>query len=266
MVADADRNVPPAGAQRVGAALRRAREERGLSLEDVAGAVCSPVRHIQAIEEARIADLPPHPFTRGLVIAYASHLGLDAEAAVQEWGRPGEEAEGGRGRIFRVPLRSRSSWRDWAVPTVCAFGVVVSIVVGSILAPAPVELPPDRPRPKTGNPPQPAPEPETTEAAPPAPNAAETNVAVTLRSEGATWVEVTTDGEAPRRQELRPGENLELGARRRLGLALGDAGAVRITVNGRDLGFIGDRGEVRRGIVFEAPAGAAAPRSGSAAR
>jgi hypothetical protein len=90
-------------------------------------------------------------------------------------------------------------------------------------------------------------------------------VAVELRSEGSTWVDVAADDGEQRRQELRPGQNLSLQARRRLALALGDAGAVRVSVNGRDLGFIGDRGEIRVGIVFEAPPVAAAAKGRPAA-
>jgi len=106
------------GAQKVGAALRQAREEKGLSLEDVAGAVRSPVRHVCALEEGRVDDLPPHPFARGLVVACASRLGLDGEAAVVEWGRPADDDETGRRSLFRVPIRrtpagatGRCRWR-----------------------------------------------------------------------------------------------------------------------------------------------------------
>jgi transcriptional regulator with XRE-family HTH domain len=263
---EGDGRARPRGAERVGAALRQARLERGLSLEEVGSAIRSSARQVQALEEGRVGELPPHPFARGLVVACASHLGLDADAAAQEWGRPADGDEGGRRSIFRVPIRSRSSWRDWTVPAACAFGVLVSLVVGSLLKPAPVQMPPARPLARAEKPAQPAPEAEETDAAAPAPEPAEGDVAVSLRSEGATWVEVAADGEGPRRQELRPGETLALRARRRLGLALGDAGAVRITVNGRDLGFIGDRGEVRRGIVFEAPVDAPPPRNVSEPR
>jgi hypothetical protein len=41
---------------------------------------------------------------------------------------------------------------------------------------------------------------------------------------------------------------------------------VRIGVNGRELGFIGEKGESRRGIVFEAPPRSASPRDGATPR
>lgn len=66
----------------IGAALKAAREFRGLSLQDVADATRIRRAYLAAIEEMRIEDLPSRPFTIGYVRAYARALGLEAEAAV----------------------------------------------------------------------------------------------------------------------------------------------------------------------------------------
>jgi hypothetical protein len=75
---------------------------------------------------------------------------------------------------------------------------------------------------------------------------------VLLRCEGTTWAEATPDGGQPRRYELGPGQNLEITAREKLSLSLGDAGVLRLRVNERELGFIGDRGEMKLGLSFTA--------------
>jgi hypothetical protein len=64
-----------------------------------------------------------------------------------------------------------------------------------------------------------------------------------------------------RRYDLGPGELLELAARERLTVSLGDAGVVRVRVGERELGFVGDKGETRTGMTFVAPR---APGAGSA--
>ena len=51
---------------------------------------------------------------------------------------------------------------------------------------------------------------------------------------------------------MREGETKELTAAGKLVLSLGNAGVVRLTYNGRVLGFIGQKGEVKRGLVFTA--------------
>jgi cytoskeleton protein RodZ len=65
------------GYQHIGALLRQAREERHLSLEDVARRMHIRLRYLQALEEGRISDLPGLPYAKGYLQAYAQYLGLD---------------------------------------------------------------------------------------------------------------------------------------------------------------------------------------------
>jgi transcriptional regulator with XRE-family HTH domain len=253
---------PATGILRVGAALRQERERRGLALGDVARATRFTVRQVLAVEEGRLADLPPHPYARGLVTAYASLLGLDPEATAREWGQVTGGGAAARRSVFRVPAHARSSWRDWAVPIACAAATVAYLALAPAPGPAPEPglVPPPAPTQPAAEAPQPEQDAEVAPAPEPTAPQDAPGVAVELRSEGATWVDVAADGGEQRRQELRPGQNLSLQARRRLALALGDAGAVRISVNGRDLGFIGDKGELKAGIVFDAPPATAATK------
>lgn len=258
---------PAAGPLRVGAALRQERERRGLALEEVARATRFTARQVLAVEDGRVADLPPNPYARGLVTAYASLLGLDAEAVAREWGQVSGEGAAAARSVFRVPPRARPSWRDWAVPIVCAGVALAYLALAPGTGPTPEPIPDQPPAPAqtAAETPPPEQDAEVTPAPEPAAPLDAPGVAVELRSEGSTWVDVAADDGEERRQELRPGQNLSLQARRRLALALGDAGAVRVSVNGRDLGFIGDRGEVRSGIVFEAPPATAAAKGRAAA-
>ena len=100
---------------------------------------------------------------------------------------------------------------------------------------------------------------------PPEEPALPSGVRVLLRSEGTTWVEAAPDGAEQRRYELGPGQNLSLAAREKLSLSLGDAGVIRLKVNEREIGFIGDKGEMKLGLSFTAskppPAPPAAPRA-----
>lgn len=161
-----------------------------------------------------------------------------------------------RSGILRHPAREIFIWREWAVPFALA-AVVASIVIArAVLAPAPLVLnvpvaaPAAVARPVqqgTGlveAPPASAQQPEAPAAAP--------GVRVMLRCEGTTWAEVTPDGGEQRRYELGPGQNLAITARERLSLSIGDAGLIRLNVNERELGFIGDKGETKTGLSFTA--------------
>ena len=61
----------------VGERLRAAREEKGLSLEDVAAQTRIPQRHLESLETADWDKLPAPTYTTGFAKSYASAVGLD---------------------------------------------------------------------------------------------------------------------------------------------------------------------------------------------
>src|SRR6478609_5129513 len=61
----------------VGEQLRAAREERKLSLEDVAAQTRIPLRHLASIETGDWDNLPAATYTVGFAKSYASAVGLD---------------------------------------------------------------------------------------------------------------------------------------------------------------------------------------------
>jgi len=60
-----------------GESLRRAREERGVTLHEIASSTKIGVRFLEYIEADRHGDLPAAVYIRGFVQEYARHLGLD---------------------------------------------------------------------------------------------------------------------------------------------------------------------------------------------
>src|SRR5215211_2960588 len=74
----------------VGERLRAAREEKKLSLEDIAAQTRIPRRHLESIEVADWDNLPAPTYTVGFAKSYASTVGLDrAEIADQLRGEMG---------------------------------------------------------------------------------------------------------------------------------------------------------------------------------
>lgn len=60
-----------------GAALRRVREERGISLEKIAVKSRIGLRYLQHIESDRHEELPARVYLRGFLVEYARALGLE---------------------------------------------------------------------------------------------------------------------------------------------------------------------------------------------
>lgn len=168
--------------------------------------------------------------------------------------------------ITIYPDREGFVWREWAVPVTLAATVVTIVIARAVLTPAPIVLNAPIAAPGTAARPvqqvavlaNSSPQPSLPIAEP----VTAPGVQVVIRSEGTTWVEASPDGAEQRRYELGPGENLVLAARERISLSLGDAGLIRLKVNDRELGFIGDKGEEKNGLsfaVFRTPPAAAPP-------
>ncbi|MDI3323672.1 DUF4115 domain-containing protein [Pontibacterium granulatum] len=88
-----------------GAEFAAAREARGLRAQDVAHALNFSAAHIEAIEEGRLDALPGRVFALGYLRAYARHIGLDENKAVEDY----ERLTGGASKAASKPLKTVSS-------------------------------------------------------------------------------------------------------------------------------------------------------------
>jgi cytoskeleton protein RodZ len=106
----------------VGERLRAAREEKGVSLEDVAAQTRIPLRHLTSIENAEWDSLPAPTYTVGFAKSYASTVGLDRT----EIGDQLREEMGGQ--------RFASTSADVFEPADPRRTMPKSIVIGAIIA------------------------------------------------------------------------------------------------------------------------------------
>jgi cytoskeleton protein RodZ len=70
-----------------GASFRKARESKGVSLEEISAETRVSTRFLSAIENEEFHLLPGGIFNRGFVRAYAEEVGLDPEEAVADYER-----------------------------------------------------------------------------------------------------------------------------------------------------------------------------------
>jgi cytoskeletal protein RodZ len=69
----------------VGLEIRQAREQRGLTLQQISKKTKIALHVLQAIEAADPARLPAHVFTRSFVRTYAQEVGLDPDSTVRRF-------------------------------------------------------------------------------------------------------------------------------------------------------------------------------------
>jgi cytoskeletal protein RodZ len=104
----------------IGAALKAAREFRGLSLQDVSDATRIRRTYLAAVEDMRLEELPSRPFTLGYIKAYAKHLDLDPEEAVNRF----KESSPDPDEPLRAPVGVRRE-RDPRMGMIIAGGVLI---------------------------------------------------------------------------------------------------------------------------------------------
>src|ERR1044071_7508861 len=68
----------------IGEQLRRTREAKGFSLDDIAGRTRIPIRHLQNIEREEWDALPAATYAVGFTRNYANAIGLDGAALARE--------------------------------------------------------------------------------------------------------------------------------------------------------------------------------------
>ncbi len=75
----------PHNPETFGASLRRAREQSGLTLRQIAEPAKLSVRSLEALERDHINQLPGGIYRRAIVRAYASGVGLEPEKTLRDF-------------------------------------------------------------------------------------------------------------------------------------------------------------------------------------
>jgi cytoskeleton protein RodZ len=124
LVSASEETIPMAG---FGEYLRREREMRGVSLEEISVATKISIRFLQAIENEQLSKLPGGIFSRSFVRTYARYLGLDEERVLADCHLAGQQRpEVDIGRI--TANRARPSG------LVSRTRVIALLVAGALLA------------------------------------------------------------------------------------------------------------------------------------
>ena len=87
-----------------GERLRREREMRGISLDEMATATKISTRNLKALEEEKFGQLPGGIFNKGFVRAYAKFLGIDEDQMVAEYVTASQDTDAARDQKLQADL------------------------------------------------------------------------------------------------------------------------------------------------------------------
>jgi cytoskeleton protein RodZ len=264
-----------------GGELRRAREERGLTLGDVAQQLKFSLRQLEALEQDRYGELPGVTFARGMVRSYARLLKVDPEPLLgriaERFGAPDSNELAER---YRQPVPFSDNAR---LSTLVYVGLSLGILVlvGGVAyqwyhernakpqmafvsaARAPIDAPAEPAPPAPAPPPAPekisnaAPLPPTPKAAAasPAPAGAAPKVVpagiqrIVISFDEEAWIEVRNAEDRLFVSSLNPaGSERVVQGRGPFTLVIGNSRYVRVTLNGQpvDLQRYAKYGKVAR--------------------
>jgi cytoskeletal protein RodZ len=249
--------------------LKREREMRGVSREEIAGATRISTRFLEALEKEEWDRLPGGVFNRGFVRTVGRFLGLDEESLMAEYALAIGQPAPASAEPPPQPAPSRKApWIALSVAAAVALGVgawagwlwfgarqaeLNAVASAAPPRPAPPSVPPATlapPEPATT--PLPSSHPESPWAAPPAgPDTVATPWGSTpasalqlkISADKETSLTVTQDGQQAFSGRILAGESHSFAAADTLTIQAQDAGAIRLELNGEALAPIGLPGQ-----------------------
>jgi cytoskeletal protein RodZ len=261
--------------------LRREREMRGITLEEITESTKISRRHLEALEGEHFDQLPGGVFNKGFVRAYARFLGIDGDQAVADYSAASNEQPEAEDKfpleIHEQPKRNLTPRRSH-LPMAFAIAALVGVLVGYAFwaksrphtnesaAGSTQHAPPAA---ATTAPPANAPVPaaesttpareataasspsESAQAAPEKPVKPEKVFVVQVKAKEDSWVSIVADGKSVMERVLTAEKNKKIKAGKTLILRTGNAGGIEVTFNGVSLGSLGNENEPRT-LTFNA--------------
>jgi cytoskeletal protein RodZ len=248
----------------IGAQLRASREARGLSIDAVAHTTRVQPRILAAIERDDVRAVPPRPFGRGFVKAYAREIGLDGDQTTRDYFAqfvpvvPAAQPEAEKQPPARVTTGLPRAWRLGLASLGALAAIAIAVVASRPAAKAESSAGVANVVGTSGvtSTSAPASAAKTTDAVPVVPpvSAAATPAAapvpaapltIVLTATMPSWVTADADGRRALFKTVAPGVPETILAKREIVIRVGNAGALAWRINGRELGPMGRIGQIR---------------------
>ncbi|HTM51255.1 MAG TPA: RodZ domain-containing protein [Bryobacteraceae bacterium] len=270
----------------IGERLRRQRLQNRQSLEKIATETKIGVRLLEAIEAEQFEKLPGGVFRRSFVLQYARALGVDADEINAELKQlnqfdeppvnlaPQMTQEREQRLPIGFPIRASMSGIGGSTlgSLIAAVGVMLACALiyswwqtrhepPASAKVAPVASETRKPadpksvdhRAAADHPTSPAPDSDSAKASASPTSSDGAALRVGLSADEKTWISISSDGKNVFANALQAHETKTVEATEKVRLLIGNAGGVEISLNGKPIGPVGPRGQIR--VVELTPAG-----------
>lgn len=124
--------------QTLGEKLRQAREERDISISEVAEQTRISPLYIESIENDDYSPLPGGIFNKGFVKSFAKFVGVDEDEALQDYSRQlSQQNEGqpeGDQKTYRPEVLTDDRSRSSLIPTLIFAAIILGLMTWGVLA------------------------------------------------------------------------------------------------------------------------------------
>jgi cytoskeletal protein RodZ len=249
--------------------LKQAREAKGISLAQISDITRVAENYLEAIEQGNTSILP-QAYVRAFIREYASIVGLDPDNTMRQYDEvaPGaptripsptpaappttlraDGAAAGTGLAPEKTLMTPTTTKvALGLLAVAALAIIIGNMTSRQHSPPAEEIPFQNVIKEQERRLSPVPAP--LQAVAPAAPAGTATDSLTLRAvtTDSVWIMVIVDQGDPREYLLPPGARVSWRGRERFAITLGNAGAAEFTLNQKQLGALGKKGTVIRGV------------------
>lgn len=186
--------------------------------------------YLKALEEDDLKNLPAEVYVKAYLNSYARSLDLVPEEILNAYNLQVSTLQP---EIKTVPNtepspQKKSHLKYFLIPSLI---LCLAIVIASMQFKRP-----------------PAPQPPTVISVEPAQNKLADQVSaqqvLEIRAHDPTWMQVISDKTQSQELMMRPGESVTLHAKNSFSLKIGNAGGIKVLFNGKDIGKLGEKGQV----------------------
>lgn len=250
----------------LGDTLRAERERQNLSIKDIETGTSIRALYIECIENGDYSKLPGEVYTKGFIRNYANYLKLDADDLVSKFveenhpeqaaiklaqeniaqNKTADQLGKKTGQAFSTgnDFRERVESSHKRQNMLLLVAVILLVAAGAFYLLTTDEKQAVQPKAvQTQTQQAKAPKVETS-ATPPATTQKADRVEVAARLSDNCWTQVKADGKTVYEGTLEKGKTQTWNAKETIVITAGNAGAIELKVNGKEMGKAGDKGQV----------------------
>jgi hypothetical protein len=221
--------VNECGGVLVGEILKKRREELGMDLREISETLKIKYAYLKALEDDDLKNLPAEVYVKAYLNSYARSLKLDPEEMLNAYNL--QVAPPPEKRTFQNTESSPQK------KTHLKYFLIPSLILCLAIALASMQF--KRP---------PAPQPPAIIPVEPAKKNLSDQVSaqqvLEIKAHDPTWLQVISDKTQSQELMMRPGESVTWHAKNCFSLKIGNAGGIKVLFNGKDIGKLGEKGQV----------------------